>query len=165
MHEMCAIGIFFCKFHNVVVGSGGKGTRAEGQAIVRIGNGIEEFAYILVACDDARQSKNLQRGIVGMDTHIDVVFIAYRHYGIKKICHVFTQLVGIDALVELQQVAEFPYRVEIIFRDIAVDEALGLDDDIVYETFFQPPHSFWEPPLPPSFPEWRRRSRRELPRA
>ena len=134
MHEMCAVGIFARQRGHVVVGSAAERPRAECQSVVLIGHGVEEPLDILVAGDDARQSEYLQRGVVGMHAHVNAILVAHGHDGLEEIFHVLAQLVAVDAVVEREQLAEGLDGCQVIFRDIAVDESLGLDDDVLDQT-------------------------------
>lgn len=43
---------------------------------------------------------------------------------------------SVDAVVERKQFAEFLHGVEVVFRNITVDEALGLHDDVLHKALF-----------------------------
>ena len=74
--------------------------------------------------------------IVGVDTHIDAPLLTHRHDRLEEIGHILAQLRGIDTVIEFEQIAEFLDGILIVLRDIAAHEALGLDNDILYETLF-----------------------------
>ena len=57
------------------------------------------YNYILITCNDTWQSENLQRRIVGVHAHVDVVLTTHRHDSLKEILHIFTQPVAVYAVV------------------------------------------------------------------
>ena len=121
------------KSDHVVVGSGRERACAEGKAVVLVGHGIEEPADILFGADDARQAKNLDGGIVGVYAHIDAEFLADRHNGLEPVLHVGTELCLVDALVEVEELAELLHGSVVVLAEVAADEALRLDDDVLDE--------------------------------
>ena len=68
-----------------------------------------------------------------MNTHIDIVLIADRHDSLQPVLHVLLQLLLVDAIIKLQQVAELLDRSRIALAEVTRYETLGLDDDILYQ--------------------------------
>ena len=137
MHEVGAVGIFLCERRHVVVSSRAEAAGAESQAVVGIWYGVEESLDVGVAGYDAWQTEYLHRGIVGVNAHVDVIFIADGHDGVEEVSHVGAEPVGVDAFVEVEEIAEFLYGVQVVFGDVAVDESLRLDDDVFHETLLR----------------------------
>ena len=94
---------------------------------------IEHPLDILGTTDDSWQTEYRIRRIVWVNTHVDIVFIADRHNRLQPILHVLLQLLLVDAIIKLQQVAELLDRSRIALAEVTRYEALGLDDDILYQ--------------------------------
>ena len=135
VHEVGMFGVFAGKGGHVIVGTSAERAGAECQAVVRVGHSVEECLDVDVAGDYAWQAEDGHWWIIGVHAHVDVIFIAYGHDGLKEVSHVCAQGVGVDSVVEGEELAEFVDGLEVVFADVAVNEALGLDDDVVYEAF------------------------------
>ena len=118
---------------HVVVGSCREASGTEREAIVGIVHGREEPTDILCRADNARQAQDLNRRVIGVNTHIDATFLAYGHDGLEEIFHIRTELRLVDTLVFGQQLMEELQRVFVALVEITADEALGLDDDVLHE--------------------------------
>ena len=68
-----------------------------------------------------------------MNTHIDIVLIADRHDSLQPVLHVLLQLLLVDAIIELQEVAELLDRSRIALAEVTGYKALSLDDDVLYQ--------------------------------
>ena len=133
VYEVGARSELLGKIDHVVVGSGRERTSAEGEAVVLVGHSIEEPADILLGADDARQAKDLDRGIVGVYAHIDAELLAGGHDGLEPVLHIGTELCLVDALVEVEELAELLDGSVVVLAEVAADEALRLDDDVLDE--------------------------------
>ena len=67
---------------------------------------IEHPLDILGTTDDSWQAEYRIRRIVWVNTHVDVVLITDRHDSLQPVLHVLLQLLLVDAIIELQEVAE-----------------------------------------------------------
>ena len=68
-----------------------------------------------------------------MHAHVHIVLLAGRHNGFEEIFHVFAQLFLVYSLIEVEELAEFLDGCLVFLAEVAADEALGLDDDILYQ--------------------------------
>ena len=98
-----------------------------------VGHSIEEPLDILFGTDDARQTENLDGGIVGVNAHVHAALLADGHDGLEEILHVGTQLSLVDTLIEVEELAELLDRCLVVLAEVTGNEALGLDDDVFYE--------------------------------
>ena len=112
--------------HYIVIGTCRERTCTEGEAVMLVGHGIEEPLDILLSANDAWQAQNLDGGIVRMDAHVHAVFLASGHDGLEEILHVLAQLGLVDALVEIEELAELLHGSLVVLAEVAADEALGL---------------------------------------
>ena len=119
--------------HNVVVSPCRETTGTEGEAVMRVWNSVEEPTDILGSAHDARQPKDGNGRVVGVDTHVHPAFLACRHDSFEEILHVGLQLRLVDAFVEIQELVEKFQGMFVVLAEIAADKALCLDDDILYE--------------------------------
>ncbi len=99
--EVGAVGKLSGHGHAVVVLASGERSGAEGQTVVLVGHGIKHPLDVLGSADDARQTEHRVGRVVGVDTHIDVVFVADGHNGLQPVFHVLLQLLLVNALIEL----------------------------------------------------------------
>ena len=67
---------------------------------------IEHPLDILGTTDDSWQTEYRIRRIVWVNTHIDIVLITDRHDSLQPVLHVLLQRLLVDAIIELQEVAE-----------------------------------------------------------
>lgn len=132
--KMSARGVFAGKRHDIIVCTGAQRACAESKTVVGIGHSVEKCADVGVARYDARQPENRHGWIVGVHAHIDAVFVAYGHDGVEEVSHVGAQLLGCYAFVEVEQGAEFLHGLKVVFGNVAVDESLGLDDNVFHQT-------------------------------
>ena len=68
-----------------------------------------------------------------MYAHIDAEFLADRHNGLEPVLHIGTELCLVDALVEVEELAELLHGSVVVLAEVAADEALRLDDDVLDE--------------------------------
>ena len=105
----------------------------ECQTVMLVRNGTEEPADILGIAHDARQSKDGIWRVVGMHAHIDVVLLTDGHDSLQPVLHVRLQLLLADAFIQLQQFTELLHGSGIALLEVARDEALRLDDDVLHQ--------------------------------
>jgi len=96
-----------------------------------VGYGIEEPLDILLGTNDAWQAENLDRGIVGVNTHVHVALLANRHDGLEEVLHVGTQLSLVDAFVQVEELTELLYGSLVVLAEVTANKTLSLDDDIL----------------------------------
>ena len=101
---------------------------------MRVIDSIEEPFDILIASHDAWETEKLHRWVIRMDAHVHAPLIACRHDGSKEVAHVLTECIAVDILIECEKRAELAYWVEVFLRDVAIDKALSLDDDVLDHT-------------------------------
>ena len=94
-----------------------------------VGYGIEEPLDIFFCADDARQTEDLNGGIIGMNAHIHVAFLAGWHDGLQEILHVGAELCLVDTFVKVKEIAELLDGSIVVLTEVSADEALCLDDD------------------------------------
>ncbi len=133
VHEVGARGKLAGHGDDIVIGSGREASGAEGEAVVRVGHGVEQPLYVLLGTHDARQSQNLDGRVVGVYAHVHAELVARGHDGFEEILHVLAQLLLVYALVELEEAAELLNGFLVVLREVAADEALRLDDDVLHE--------------------------------
>ncbi len=68
-----------------------------------------------------------------MDAHVHVTLVANRHDGFEEILHVGAELRLVDALVEGEELAELLHGSLVVLGEIAADETLRLDDDVLHK--------------------------------
>ena len=134
MHEMCPLGIFARQGNNVVLYARTQRTSTECKAVVWVVHCREEPFYVLVAVHYAWQAKHRDWRVVGMHTHVYSRFLAHRHYRLKEILHVLTQLILVNALVEVEELSEQLYRVLIVLMEVAAHETLGLYHYVLHQS-------------------------------
>ena len=83
------------------------GAGTEGNAVVRIIHHFHHAQDIFLVDDDAGQAENAPGRIVGMDGHVDIVFVADRHDAFQEIFQVGKQLFFIDILIHGEKVFDF----------------------------------------------------------
>ena len=83
-----------------------------------VGHCVEEPLDILLSTNDAWQAENLDGGIVGVNTHVHVALLTDRHDGLEEVLHVGTQLCLIDALVQVEELAELLYGSLIVLAEV-----------------------------------------------
>lgn len=66
---------------HVVLSACRQASGTKGETVVPVGYGIKQPFNILLAGDNARQTEDLERRVVGMHAHEHVAFIAHRHDG------------------------------------------------------------------------------------
>ena len=98
-----------------------------------VGHGIEEPLDIFLGTYDTWQSEDLDGRIVGVNAHVHIALFARGHDGFEEIFHIRTELCLVDTFVEVEEIAEFLYRRLVVLAEVATDEALGLDDDVLNE--------------------------------
>ena len=98
-----------------------------------VGYGIEEPLDIILGADNAWQTEDLNGGIVGMNAHIHVAFLASRHDGLQEILHVGTELRLVDTFVQVEEIAELLDGSIVVLTEVSADEALCLDDDRLHQ--------------------------------
>ena len=64
---------------------------------------LQHTMDVLLVDDDAGQAEHRPRRIVGMDGHIDAVFVAGGHDGLEEILEVIEQRLVVHALIDLEQ--------------------------------------------------------------
>ena len=133
MYEPRAVGVFAGHFGHVVVCSGRQRTGTECKSVVRVVHSLEEPFNVLVARYDARQAEYGEWWIVRVYAHVHAVLVAGWHYGRKEVAHVLPQLLFRDAFVKVEQLAEQFNGVFVVLRNVAVDEALCLHDNVLYK--------------------------------
>ena len=94
---------------------------------------IEHPLDILGTTDDSWQTEYRIRRIVWVNTHVDIVLITDWHDGLQPVLHVLLQLLLVDAIIELQEVAELLYRSRVTLAEVTGNKPLGLDDDVLYQ--------------------------------
>ena len=119
--------------HHIIVGSGRQAACTEGKPVVLVGNGIQEPFNIFLCAHDAWQAQHLDRRIVRVYAHVHIAFLARRHNSFQEVFHVFAKLLFADALIELQEVAELLDGGLVGLREVARDESLCLDNDVLYQ--------------------------------
>ena len=90
----------------IIVKVGAVGTRAEGDAVVRIVDHLHHAQDVLLAGDDAGQAEYGPCGIIGMDGHLDVVLIADGHDLLKEIFEVVEEIIGGHILILLEELLD-----------------------------------------------------------
>ena len=133
MNEVSARCIFLGQCHNVVLNTCRERTGAEGETVVGIIHCREEPLDVLVAVDDTGQSEHGDWRVVGMHAHIDAGFLAHGHDGLEEILHVLAQLLLVDTLVEVEELAEELYRVLVVLLEISAHEALSLYHYVLHQ--------------------------------
>ena len=133
VNEMGAVGKLLCHCHTVVVLTGREGTCTECQTIVLVRHGIQHPLDILGTADNSWQAEYRIRRIVWVNTHVDIVFITDWHDRLQPVFHILLQLLLVNALIQLQQVAELLYRSRVTLAEVTRNKALGLDDDVLYQ--------------------------------
>ena len=83
------------------VGAVGAGT--EGDAVVRVIHHFHHAKDVGLVDDDAGKSEHAPGGIVRMDRHVDVVFVADRHDALQEIFQIGKQRLIIHVAVHLEQ--------------------------------------------------------------
>ena len=83
-----------------------------------VGNSIQEPLDILLGTNDTWQAQNLDRGIVGVNTHVHVALLANRHDSLEEVLHVGTQLSLVDALIQVEELAELLYRSLVVLAEV-----------------------------------------------
>ena len=126
MHEVGARMILLCQLGDVVVTACRQAASTEGEAVVRVWHGFEEGLYILITVQYAWQTEYGERWIIGVYAHIDVIFIADRHDGLKPCLHVLLQLLLGHAVIECQQLTEQLYRLVVALLEVTAHETLRL---------------------------------------
>ena len=86
--KMGARGELTGQVNHVVVGTCTQRTSAEGEAVVLVGNSVEEPLDVLLSTDDTRQSETLDGGVVGVDAHVHIALLADGHNGLEEIFHI-----------------------------------------------------------------------------
>ena len=94
-----------------------------------VGHCIQEPLDILLGADNARQTQNLDWGIIGVNAHIHVVLLTGRHDSLQEIFHVGTQLCLVNSFVQVQEITELLDGSLIVLAEVSAYESLGLDDD------------------------------------
>ena len=110
MNKMRAWSKLASHFHHIVISTCTQRTSTECQSVMLVRHGIEEPLDVLLCTYDTWQSENLDGGIVGVNTHIHVAFLADRHDSLQEVFHVLTELVLVDALIQIQELTELLNR-------------------------------------------------------
>ena len=72
--------------------------------------GIKNESYVFRASGYAWQSEYRHRRVVRMNTHIDAVLVAYRHYCLQEIYEVGAESVFVNSVIEGKKLLEVRYR-------------------------------------------------------
>ena len=87
----------------IILQVGAVGAGAEGDAVVWIVHHLHHAEDVFLVDDDTGQSKYAPGGVVGMDGHVDVIFIAHRHDALQEIFQVGEKLLVIHILVHFEE--------------------------------------------------------------
>ena len=68
-----------------------------------------------------------------MYAHVDACLLAYGHDGFEEILHIGAQLVLVDTLIQVEELAEKLNRVLVVLLEVAAYEALGLYNDVLHQ--------------------------------
>ena len=68
-----------------------------------------------------------------MYAHIHATLLAGRHDSLEEVFHVFAQLLLVYSFIQIEELAELLDRSLVVLAKVAADEALRLDDDILYQ--------------------------------
>ena len=98
-----------------------------------VGDGVEEPFDVLFRADDARQAEDLDGRVVRMDAHVHPALLADGHDRLQEVFHVGPELGLVDALVQVQELAELLHGGLVVLAEIAAHEALRLDDDGLHQ--------------------------------
>ena len=100
---------------------------------MRVGHGIQQPTNIFGCAHNPWQPENLDGRVVGVDTHIDITLVADGHDSLEEVFQVGAQLCLVDTVIECEQLAELLNRGLVVFAEVAADEALGLDYDVLHK--------------------------------
>ena len=87
----------------IILQVGAVGTGAEGDTVVGVIHHLHHPQDVGLVYNDSGQAEYTPGGIVRMDRHVDVVFVADRHNAFKKIFQVCKQLFVIHVFIHFKQ--------------------------------------------------------------
>ena len=131
VNEVCARGKLLRQLNHIVISACRERTSTEGESVMLVGNSIQEPLDILLGTNDTWQAQNLDRGIVGVNTHVHVALLANRHDSLEEVLHVGTQLSLVDAFIQIEELAELLYRSLVVLAEVTAYESLSLNHDIL----------------------------------
>ena len=116
MHEVdsAGFGIFFCHSDEIVCGICPERPRAEGQTVRRRRDFTEETVEMLFVADDARQTEETPRRIVGVYRHGDPALLAHRGDLTEEVYHVTEECLFVDRRIAVEQSREFFFRITLV---------------------------------------------------
>ena len=119
VNEVCARGKLLSQLNHIVISACRERTSTEGESVMLVGHSIQEPLDILLGTYDTWQAQNLDRGIVGVHTHVHVALLANRHDSLEEVLHVGTQLSLVDAFIQIEELAELLYRSLVVLAEVS----------------------------------------------
>ena len=106
MQEINALHLaeFADDMRNVVLTVRTKRTSADGETVARAVNHGCDFIEIIFVLDDARQAKDGNRRVIGVNSHLDTDFFGDRNDSFEEVFQILAQAVFIHAFILFKQV-------------------------------------------------------------